>query len=350
MRFSCFPFTPEVEMMLRHQELMAPDMICSVISFREDRTQLAEFEKKTGIMCTVSIEEGIRISDALILFENNYSMEWDKYYSCIDYASTQGMPIYATQNLIKQLPDDNRKKKLIRIQNSHRMQLNYLDCRLLNIETPIIAVAGVGENCGKFECQLELKEYLDDLGYDAEWLSSNPLGTCMGMKTLPDVLFAPDVAFPDKVMEFNRYVYDLCSTYEPDVLVIGIPGGILPFSEKETNYFSEIPLVISSALRIDCGILAFYYMMDAQDVYLEQLTQHCLHRFQIHVPILYMSRQMLTFEQEGSMSKHLFLTDEYLSEYPSKLRFRSNIATPGKDNSEVYQSLIGLLQENIETV
>ena len=352
MRCSLFPFTPEIEILLRHCDLLPTNdvIISNIISFKEDIHQLRRFREETGIQCTSSIDKSFQQSDAIVLLDNNQEYIWDKYYACIDAAVALSKPIYAGRSLVKTIPDANRERYIERIEKFHILQNQYVDRRLFEISTPIIVILGVGENCGKFECHLELKTLLDSSGYHAEHLSSNPLGSLMGMKSLPDFLFNPFLSFSEKVLEINKYVFDLCSVERPDILVISIPGGIMPFTEKDTNYFGEIPLVISAALPIDYGIETFYYCTDNPENYLRRISQYTLHRYQINVAMFYMSRQMAAREQEGHKIGQLFLSDEYIMEHKGNINLPNNVAAPLKNNSTVFQSLIEKMQGNLNTV
>lgn len=350
MRYSVFPFTPEIEVLSRHLELLSDNDISNVISFKEDIQQLKSFENRTHIPCTSSVDEGIEQADALVLLDNQQGFTWDKYYDCIDAAISCSKPIYAGRMLIDNIPDTDRKIHIKRLENIHTLHNRYVDRRLFEIETPIIVILGMGENCGKFECQLEFKSLLDSQGHRAEHLSSNPLSALMGMKSLPDFLFDQDLSFPEKVLELNKYVFDLCSLERPDVLVIEMPSGIMPFTEKDTNYFGEIPLVMSSALPIDYGIETFYYRIDNTNSFLQQISQYALHRYQIRVPVFYMSRQMMVREQEGHKIGQLFLSDKYIAQHPSALSLMDNVAAPLKNNTPVFQALISSMQENVNIV
>ena len=350
MRFACFPLAPDIEVLLRHKELMGAGYISQVISFREDGEKLRALEAATGIPCTTSVEKGLDQADALLLFDNTLNLRWDKYYSCIDLARIRGIPIFASRRFISLIEDQTRQAQLEPIESVPDLRLTYMDERLYEIKTPIITVMGLGENCGKFECQLEFKEQLDAGGYHSEWISSNPLGACVGMHTLPDLLFDENISFPGKVYALNRYVYDLCASYKPDVLVLGVPGGIVSLADKTTNFFSEIPLIVTAALHVDFSILTFYYRSAVYDDYLDRLTRYCLHRYQTRVPIFYMARQMMVYNEEHSKMQQLFLSDTYIAEHPGNLRRNKNVAVPLKNNAPVFQSLILRLQENFETV
>lgn len=350
MRLACFPLTPNVETLLRHREALQFNIIQSIISFHEDLPHLNQVSKAANVCGTTSFEIGLSRADALILFDDYLGSQWEKYFAGIDYAISQAIPVYASRMLIERIPDSNYQKKIIPIQNEHHMLLRYADPRLLDIKTPILAVMGMGENSGKFECTIELKEYLESIDCQAEFLCANVLGAYYGMRTLPDFLFDSQIAFPEKVLRFNQYVYDLCVAKTPDILIIEIPGGVVSLAEKDVNFFAELPLVISSAIHIDYSILSFYYVLHPEHDFLMNLKNYCRNRYQIEVPAFYMARQMLTYEQEGVKIKHLFLSDEYMQSHMSELYREDMVAAPNKNNNAVYQLLTQCLQENPETI
>lgn len=350
MRIACFPLTPNVEVILRHQDCLKPNTIQSIISFHEDKSSLNKLQQKSKILCTTSVEEGLKEADSVVLFDDWTGSRWDKFFMCIEYAIQHSISVYSSRFLLERIPEHKTKKDIIELQHVHTMMLRYADPRLLDIKTPILAVLGVGECTGKLECEIELKEYLDSIDCKSEILCSNSIGELYGMNTLPKILFDTNVSFPEKVLRFNQYVYDLCVKTNPDILVIGVPGGIVSLTEKESNYFAEIPLIISTAVHIDYGILAFYYVLHTEENFLSNLMRYCRNRYQIDIPAFYMSRQMMTYEQEGSKIKHLFLSDEYMHNHPSDLYKHKRVAAPNKKNEAVFQILTDLLQENPETI
>lgn len=348
MRFSCFPFCADVERMIRHKDLMKNDQICSVISFKEDQTQISKFAEKTDVFCTVSIEEGLAGAEALLLLDNDRNARWDKYLECIDYAIAKGYPVYASERLIKDIPLNTSKDYLIAIDNKYELQLRYIEKRIYHISTPIIVIAGMGESSGKSECQLELKAYMDSKGYKAGWFCSDSLAGLMGMTTLPEFLFADNISFPEKVRLLNRYIYDYCAMRNPDVVIINIPGALISVSSLDASYFSEIPLIISAALQVDCGIFTLYHSENLNTEYLKMISEYCENHYNFQMPVFYMSSQMLYFDQENGKGKLLFLErneDKVLDGQEDTL-----VAIQGRDNSCIYDVVLGLLQENIDTV
>lgn len=352
MRISLFPLTPETKTIIEYSNLMSSYSISCIASFKEDQAYLAELEQSTGILCTTSIDEALKRSDALVLLDNVFQCRMDKYYLCIQKAKQLNKPVFSSRSLIKSFENADCVKYVHPFQNEYPLDTEHFTHieRLLEIKVPIVTVMGLGENCSKFECLLQFKTYLDSLEYKIHLISSNDLGVLMGMGTLPSFLFDSTKSFPHKVFEFNRYIYGICDAYNPDLLVIGVPSGIVSLSEKDTNFFSEIPLVISTALSVDAGILTFYYQKNISEEYLKSMSDYCNRRFNIPTDAFFVSRQKIEYDTEWLKTRYLFLSERYLKENPVKNNSYLALADPLHDNEDIYKSVIDTLVQNLETV
>lgn len=228
MKLSVFPLTPEMELLLKYESMFCNFRIASIISYKEDCEKLRKIAQETNILCTTEVEQGITASDALLLLDNLFDLNTKKYRRCIECAQYLGIPIFYG-NSLKGLFEANSADKS-EVQNTEQKKSGINEIRLYEFDSPIIAVLGMGENCGKFECQIQLKHYIEKLGYNVLSISSNHLGKFFGMETLPDFLFDDSVSFHRKVIELNKFVYSLCKMYDPDVVILGVPSGIAPIS------------------------------------------------------------------------------------------------------------------------
>ena len=121
---------------------------------------------------------------------------------------------------------------------------------------------------------------------------------------------------------------------------IGVPGGVMPLSGRDTNFFSELPLVVSSALHIDEGVLTVYHI-DGPLGFLDMLTKLCRERFSVPVA---------TFDPDTESMQFLFLSDAYIAAHSAASPAGSRIALPLQEHSHVYKKVVENLQENLETV
>ena len=103
---------------------------------------------------------------------------------------------------------------------------------LKEIETPVLTVLGLGENCDKFNIQIKTKYIIEKQGYKVLSIFSNPLGAFLDGEILPGFLYSKSLSFPEKIKMFNFWIYDLQEKYKPDIIVIGCPSGIAELDRK----------------------------------------------------------------------------------------------------------------------
>lgn len=350
MKLTFFPLTPEVETIARYPQMMRPHTIDHIVSFQEDRARLAALEKVTGILCTAETGDGLRSCDALVLTDNFWDAKWDKYYACMEHAASRAVPVFASPRLIRAMPDREKAGSLQTMTEEHSPHITSENDRLFEIKTPIVAVAGLGANCGKFECQIQLKHHVESMGYRPLCISANSLAAYVGMESLPEFLFEQTLSFPQKVSRINHFLYDLCAKNKPDVLIIGMPGGLLPISEKDTNFYGEIPLVLSAALRIDACVLGFYYRNQTTDDYLQRIAAYHQQKLRLPIAAFYMARQMAIYDPNSHQTQFLFLSDDYIRQHRPEICGEIEVAVPLADHTKIYNALMKNLQQNLETV
>lgn len=117
---------------------------------------------------------------------------------------------------------------------------------------------------------------------------------------------------------------------------IGVPGGVMPLSSRDTNFFSELPLVVSSALHIDEGVLTVYHI-DGPLGFLDMLTKLCRERFSVPVGAFYMARQVATFDPDTESMQFLFLSDAYIAAHSISSRTRSGTIWTRQDGIPMHR-------------
>lgn len=127
-----------------------------------------------------------------------------------------------------------------------------------NINVPVIAVLGISEDMDKFRIQLMVKERLSQLGYKALLVGSRPYSHLLDSIAFPKFMFEHNLSETNKILNFNRFIKILEATHEPDIIVIGIPGGILPYNKIISNNFGITAFEVMQALTPDFCILSLY--------------------------------------------------------------------------------------------
>lgn len=265
-----FPYHPDINAVFRQRKHLKEYKLIGVMSFEEDEGVISSFNKALESDC-LSDEELIAVADAVIIIDDYRDCKKDKYYQIIDMALLYSVEVIVTPAAELQLELDQYAGRYKRLENLcegfERINGEFgvlrgysVQSKLFDINVPVIGVMGLGKYCDKFETQLMTKIVMED-EYNIRCVCSNSLGVLFGCYTLPDFLF-DTLPFQEKVIRMNQYIKAITENAEIDALIIGVPEGIAPFSEKETNHFGEYPLVISKAVPIDLTVLCLYFIWE----------------------------------------------------------------------------------------
>ncbi|HGM1531617.1 TPA: TIGR04066 family peptide maturation system protein [Clostridioides difficile] len=135
----------------------------------------------------------------------------------------------------------------------------YLENRTYNINVPVIFVAGESENTGKFDLQLSLKEEFTSRGYDVSLVASRQESRFWKMNSVPKYMLEHNLSERDKVIKFNHYIKDIEINENPELIIIGLPGGYLNLSRKLIWDFGILYYEIGNSVKPDCIILNLFY-------------------------------------------------------------------------------------------
>lgn len=129
-----------------------------------------------------------------------------------------------------------------------------------NINTPVIFILGITENTDKFEVQAALREQFIKQGYTVSSISSRRDSAILGMHPLPDFMFDASISETEKILSYSHYIKQIELNENPEVIIIGIPGGVFRFSKTKHNHFGITAFEISNALTCDCAVLCSPYL------------------------------------------------------------------------------------------
>ncbi len=130
--------------------------------------------------------------------------------------------------------------------------------KLHEFDVPIIAVFGATEMTQKFEIQLSLRKHFMDMGYKVSQVGTRHYCELFGFHSFPSFMF-DSISEEDKIYMFNSYIKKIELSESPDIVILGIPGGILPTNDYLTNRFSILPYEISHAVQPDATVCSMMY-------------------------------------------------------------------------------------------
>ena len=141
----------------------------------------------------------------------------------------------------------------------------------------------------------------------------------------------------------------------PDVIIVGVPEGIMSSSRYQLNHFGEYPLIVSKAVRPDIGFICTYFVNGTglEDV-ITQTAGYCQRRLGIPVGAVCVSKTVFSLPQEESEPLIIDnLGDDYVKKYYPHF---TNPAIPVIDMTDKSAAVsailsgIGPLQTNIVSI
>lgn len=157
---------------------------------------------------------------------------------------------------------------------------------LYDISTPIITVAGMGEKTNKMELQMDLVISLQKDKYKVVWVSSRNEALLYNGQKFPTFMYDEGVSEKKKILMYNHYLKWIEQSEKPDVILIGIPGGIMPDSKKQVGYFGITSFEVLNAINPDYFIMSLYGNTLGKN-YLDELRNVMKYKFNVEVDSFY---------------------------------------------------------------
>lgn len=152
------------------------------------------------------------------------------------------------------------------------------DLVLHDVSSSVVMVFGITNNMGKLDSQFALQEFFKKQGYKTSLVSSKSYGSFFNAHPSPGFLFSNDFTESEKVVLFNQYIKHIERMEKPDVIIIGVPGGLLPLKKQDTVNFGILPFIITRGAQPDASIVCTYAERYSKR-YFEELTPTLDNRF-----------------------------------------------------------------------
>ncbi len=142
-----------------------------------------------------------------------------------------------------------------------------------SFNTPVIFIISSLNKTRKFEVELSLFDNFSKKKYKPLLVSSKPYAELFGAYPFPYFSFLCQNEV-EKIINMNMFFKSLEYKYQPDIIIVGIPGPIGIFSNKILNNFGITMFEASRAIPPDIVVLNINY--DNYDTKsLENLTTGC---------------------------------------------------------------------------
>ena len=124
------------------------------------------------------------------------------------------------------------------------------------ISTPVVMVCGISPMTQKFELQLYLRKYFMQNKYSVSQIGSKVTSGLFGFCSISPYIFSCNTTEVQKIHTVNNMIKKIEEDEQPDVIIIGVPGGILPLTEKHHFGYGIYAYEILNAVCPDFTILS----------------------------------------------------------------------------------------------
>lgn len=150
------------------------------------------------------------------------------------------------------------------------------------IPVPVIFAMGIGPETNKMIVQLALRQFFLEKGYRISQVGTARLSSFFGFHAFPNIFFSNELSIREKIIGLNRYLYHKYLLEKPEVMIIGLPGGIMPLNSVRYEELGEMAYLISQAVTPDCSVLCSYAVSLTAD-YINKIKQIC--QFRLGAPV-----------------------------------------------------------------
>lgn len=273
-----------------------------------DGTQATE---NNDITVTYNIKCAIDSSDALCVVETWIKLDFKVFIvPVIRYALQRGKYVYFARELTSE--ESDMLSELTKCSGQLVLPEHVIPSlgHFIQLDTPVLAVGGYSEGIDKHAIQLRLAKRFREYHLNVLLIASNPCVSLWGDHFVPSFMFSNTLSENDKVRAFNSYVANLESRYNPDIIILGIPGAIVSNDPESLMDFGIISYEIALAARPDDMILVSPYG-SYQEPYYPLVEKLVFQRLGVHIIRHHISKYAYDLSMLREMSfKSPVLVDE----------------------------------------
>lgn len=355
-----YPYGLEFAPVVRHSSLMQNYIPHKIVSpngwaYSGKDVAIADRGDEIGILVTNEFDTALDECDTLIIADCKANEKFkpiilDRVYSAISKKKN----IVNTYNFSNEEIDIIKIKcdeECVEFKNLSNPKIE--DISLLNnknlkhqeFSTPIIFVAGMLEGCCKFEVQLSLMENFLKRGYKVSHVGTRNYCELLGIHSFPQFMFSTNISDTKKVLLFNHYIKHIEITEKPDIIIIGIPGEIMPFYNEFRENYGIMAYLVSQAVRPDYAILNILFD-NIELSYLERLSLSTRYRLGFNIDIFNITNIQFDKNNSEEMKRKIFnyLDSNFVEEVKQKNKMSPVYnSLNSSDCDEIVNSIINSL-------
>lgn len=286
-----YPFNYKNFELVQFNELLKDYRLTSAVIPNKIFSESERFKQlNKDVLITDSFDEGLKICDAVLFLagiDRDYSLYAEKINSAMQSDKEILVSMSIEQKLRGVVGDTILKNVKIIGNGENGTNLKNSD-HLKRINVPVVGILGLGEYCKKFSCEIALRHYFMDKGYSVLQLGSKEYSQLFGFQNMPEDIFKQNISITKKTLFFNQFLYQAYKEADPDIIILGIPEGIMQVNHRIFNNFGEMASIVGQAVQIDIGMLCVYYQDELNEQYskyIEKIRNYC--RYKLNCPTNY---------------------------------------------------------------
>jgi peptide maturation system protein (TIGR04066 family) len=347
-RLAVFPFSKKLNsLILNKDQLQNYELVYAIIPRGWDDLEEIQAQYKEIIIDEEPffINQYISNVDAILLCKPILDVNDSLYTNIINLAKGFGVKIIYDQRLTT-LPVEKDQKNWECLELHGVFEIN--NHEFLNIDVPVISVFGLGENCEKWDVQLELCDFFNKKGYKVSLISNNPLLQLFGGSVFPPIIDSTEYTFEQQVKSINSFIKNVELRERPDLIIIDVPGAILKYNRYIPNGYGYAPFLISNAVVPDLSIISLYCGCYDKE-HIEEIKKSCLYRMGTSVNYFHLSSNVCQYNLEANRLEYFSIDNDYVAELVEKNKINGaffNIHDMCK-REQIFQQMLNELHNNI---
>lgn len=160
--------------------------------------------------------------------------------------------------------------------------------KLLPIDVPVITILGNYKNTDQLEVQLALNYEFTKRGYKITSVIPMQSASLFHAHRIPESVSRDQNNSNDRIISMNHYLKVLTDDEKPDIMLLGIPGGIYPYDDTACIEFGQDIYETIHAVKSDFSILCSVYGAWIEE---ELEREKCVlkNRYQLAIDLIHLS-------------------------------------------------------------
>lgn len=309
-KLAIFPFIYEYRELYMYSKYLKKYSLSTCVTLNSVDTQCITkiLGKDSSVVISQNFEKAIEGSDVVLyMYSRDITFSRAEYLEKIKKAIRLGKEILLSQECYEYLSSIIKEvlseitilgEKEWKENTILKKEMQYLK----NIDVPAIGIMGLGQYCNKFCTELEISQFFRSKGYKVMHLGSKDYVELFEGRSLPKFVFDKSDSVTTRILKWNQYLFEICNKEHPDLLVIGMPGGIMPLNNKILNDYGEVPFILANALNIDVGILCSFFYEQIDEKYFTEYRNYCRYKMNCQVDFINMSNTSCRFNLDSQES------------------------------------------------